>query len=196
MNVGGYQGKVGYSQPQMNVGGYQGNVGYSQPQPQMNMNVGGYQGNVGYPQPQKINMNVGYPNVNYSPHVNVGLNPNMQYSTGQGGVVVINQGLGNNNRPYVCGRVVPRIDACGAVAVLVLNIFFPGFGTMICGCVPHEGSMNCCGDCCCFFWLGYAHCLLTPILVGWILGIVLGCQLIAVAALPYEAPPTTYIVKS
>ena len=198
MNVG----VSGNYNPNINVGvsggydaGYNNNMnaGYNN-----NMNAGvsagygggvGYQGNVGYSQPQ---MNVGYS----TPHVNVGMNPNMGMGYGnQGGVVILNQGMGMDMRPYVCGRPVPKIDPCSAIAVLILNIFFPGFGTMICGCIPHEGSMNCMGDCCCFFWLGYAHCLLWPILVGWILGIVLGCQLIAVAAMPYEGYPTTIIVK-
>jgi hypothetical protein len=141
----------------------------------VNMNMGGNM-NMGYQQPQ-VHMNMAPMNVHVGGPV---------YG---GGVVVGGMGIGMAGmfmRPMVCGRPVPKIDPCAAIAVLILNIFWPGFGTMICGCVPHYGSIDCCGDCCCFYWLGYLHFMTCGILVGWILGIVLGCQLITVANMPIE----------
>ena len=89
--------------------------------------------------------------------------------------------------PLICGRPVPIVSNFSAMAVLILNIFLPGWGTMLVGIAPQKRSENCCGDCCCFFWLGWLHFILWPILVGWILAIILGCQLVAVSAMEAEA---------
>jgi len=165
------------------------NVNYQQP----NMNMQYQQPNVNMQTPN-VNYNQGYqPQQQYGGGMNVGYQQqyvggmNMGYGQpqyGMGGVVVVNNMM--NIRPWVCGRPVPKISPCAAIAVLILNIFWSGLGTMVCGCVPHEGSMNCIGDCCCFFWLGFAHFILWYFIVGWILAMILGCQLIQVASMPFD----------
>jgi len=97
-----------------------------------------------------------------------------------------------NTLPTICGRNVPKISNCAALACLVINIFFPGLGTMICGCIPHEGreSENFTGDCCCYFWLGVVHFLLWPLLIGWILSILFGCNLLTVSNMELQPEPT------
>jgi len=154
-------------------------------QANVNMNAPGVEMTSGAGYNNNMNMNAGYNNnmnQGYNNNMNMQMQtPQMNMGMGGGSVMVVNNMM--PMVPYVCGRPVPHIGHCGAIAVLILNIFWPGFGTAICGCIPHYGSMNCIGDCCCFYWLGVAHFLLWGILVGWILGIVLGCQLITVAAM-------------
>jgi hypothetical protein len=121
-------------------------------------------------------MNMGMNNQGMNMGMNQGYNPQvMSVGIAQPGLMLV------NTRPYVCGLPVPNIGSGGAIAVLILNIFFPGLGTMVCGCIPHKEMTSFTGHCCCFFWLGVAHLTLTFFSVGWILGIVLGCQLITVA---------------
>ena len=185
----------------LNVGGGCGSVN-----PNVNVELGHVNVNVDSPKIYSPSVEVSAPPMAYNAHHNVGINVGGGYHGNMGGgyhaghnsgygasnVVVVNNAqmqmhaLNEMMHPHVCGRPVPRIDPCSALAVLILNIFFPGFGTMICGCVPHYGSDNCMGDCCCFFWLGWLHFILWGILVGWILGIILGCQLIVVSAMDME----------
>ena len=108
---------------------------------------------------------------------------------GMGGVTLVNYSI----RPYVCGRPVPKIEPCAAIAVLVLNIFFPGFGTMIVGCLPVKDQVNFVSDCCFFYWLGNFHLVFALSCVGWIFAIVLGVQLMTVANMPDE-PPAVIVV--
>jgi len=98
-----------------------------------------------------------------------------------GGTTIINGGY--NTYPNSCGHPVPRVSVGAAIACLIINIFFPGFGTMISGCVPNENKIDFIGNCCCFFWLGVLHISTVIIFVGWILAIVFGVQLITVANL-------------
>jgi len=83
--------------------------------------------------------------------------------------------------PNACGHPVPKIDLGVAIACLLINIFIPGLGTMIAGCVPNENRVEFVSNCCCFFWLGVMHMTFTGLLFGWILAIIFGAQLITAA---------------
>ncbi len=64
-------------------------------------------------------------------------------------------------------EIAPVGSCCGCM-LLLLNIFFPGFGTMINSCLGH----HCSGT---TFLVGIAQLLLTPLLIGWIWSIWWGC---------------------
>ena len=60
----------------------------------------------------------------------------------------------------------PNLDVGTAVFILIMNIFFPGLGTMIMGCF----SVNCCTWNC----IGLCQMFLSIIIVGWIWAIITG----------------------
>jgi len=88
--------------------------------------------------------------------------------------------------PNICGTPIPKIEFGAAIFILVINLFLPGLGTMIVGCIIPENQIYFPTNCCCFFWLGVVHSLFSVILIGYILGIVFGCQLIQVSKLNLE----------
>lgn len=94
--------------------------------------------------------------------------------------------LGWSNWPTACGVFVPKISTGAAIFILVLNIFFPGIGTMFAGCFPAENSKDKVTTGCCFFWLGWAHLALSLSLIGWILAIVFGIQLLQCSNLIWD----------
>jgi len=81
-------------------------------------------------------------------------------------LVLINQGL----EPNVCGNSIPILDPGTAMVILILNIFFPGIGTMVCGCVGRNA--NPCG----WFMIGFLQIILIFCLIGWIWSIITGIQ--------------------
>ena len=84
------------------------------------------------------------------------------------------------DHPISCGRYIPRVSTCSAIMVLIFNILFPGFGTMLLGCCV-------CNECCCWFWVGMAQSWLACVIVGWIWAIVFACQAITVSNYPVMA---------
>ncbi len=66
----------------------------------------------------------------------------------------------------------PKLDNCTAILILILNIFFPGIGTMIIGCVAgHDQATWIC--------IGLAQMLLACIFfIGWIWAIVTGVVIV------------------
>ena len=62
-----------------------------------------------------------------------------------------------------CKASIPTMSCCCAWLLLFVNIFLPGFGTMIMAC---KNWNNCC------FLIGVLQCILAGVLVGWIWAIV------------------------
>ena len=87
-------------------------------------------------------------------------------------VVVVNQSPG----------LVPHVPEGLAIVSLVLNIFFPGIGTMTlaCGPIPAPGQIS----------LGFIQMILTFCLIGWIWAIIHSFQAIALSG----SPQTTLII--
>ena len=72
-----------------------------------------------------------------------------------------------------------------ACLFLILNIFFPGVGTMVHACFgPHVARGIC---------YGLLQMLLAPTLVGWVWSIVYGMQIVSSSTMHYEQrhPSTT-----
>ena len=104
-------------------------------------------------------MNQGYPPQNQGPY-------GQQTQTN---VVVVSM-----NEPNVCGNRIPSVDGAVAIIILIINIFFPGIGTMIIGCVG--GNTNCLA----WFCIGLLQIFLVPIfLIGWIWSIITGCKVMS-----------------
>lgn len=80
------------------------------------------------------------------------------------------------NQDSICGHPIPRVDPCTALIILLLNIFFPGWGTVVLGCVGYNAN------CCKFLLLGILQFLLVPvILIGWIWAIITGIAVLRVS---------------
>jgi len=62
----------------------------------------------------------------------------------------------------------PILGKTLALIILILNIFFPGLGTMIMGC-----SSESCGK---WFCYGLLQSLLAPLIIGWIWAICTGIK--------------------
>lgn len=77
-----------------------------------------------------------------------------------------------------CGVMINIIDPSQAVIVLILNIVFPGIGTMVYGCMGRASSR-----CCCWFLLGLCQDFLGFICIGWIWGIIFALKVMAASAL-------------
>ena len=57
---------------------------------------------------------------------------------------------------------IPSVSACSAAFVFILNVFFPGVGTLVLACL---GPSISCGS---QFCVGMLQILLFPFLIGWI----------------------------
>jgi hypothetical protein len=63
----------------------------------------------------------------------------------------------------------PSFHVGVAITILILNIFFPGIGTMVLGClVPKNGCMWVC--------IGFAQFFLAMFIIGWVWAIIVGVQ--------------------
>jgi len=71
----------------------------------------------------------------------------------------------------VCGHPCPRLEPQTGLIILILNIIFPGLGTMIVGCIGR--NVNCCA----WVLIGIGQSLLTVCIVGWIWSILVGIQI-------------------
>jgi hypothetical protein len=77
-----------------------------------------------------------------------------------------------------CGVMINIIDPSQAIIVLILNIIWPGIGTMVYGCMGRASSR-----CCCWFLLGLCQDFLGYICIGWIWGIIFALKVMAASAL-------------
>lgn len=74
--------------------------------------------------------------------------------------------------PSVCGNEIPILDPGTALVILILNIFFPGIGTMIAGCVGRNANVGA------WFCIGFLQLILLFCLIGWIWSIITGIQVL------------------
>ena len=72
----------------------------------------------------------------------------------------------------ICGLNIPFIDQTTALIYLILNLIFPGFGTMLIGCTYQNPN------CCKWVLLGFAQSLTGICCVGWIWAIVTSVQVL------------------
>ena len=83
-------------------------------------------------------------------HINVNVNPKIEEETE---IVVNKNGIDRDELTdhvedfLLCGVPYPILTECQALAVLLMNIFFPGFGTQLIGCISKE-------QCCFWYWIG------------------------------------------
>ena len=97
--------------------------------------------------------------------------PTMQ-QTSTNNVIVVQQNASpiviernSNNADY------PKLQVGLALAVLILNIFLPGIGTIVMGCVSNNsGSWICIGIC---------QMFLTFLIIGWIWAIITGIMCVS-----------------
>lgn len=69
-----------------------------------------------------------------------------------------------------CFDVINETDRCTALICLILNIFLPGFGTMLNGC--------CGAKCPIAILVGILQILLIPVLlIGWVWSILYGLEI-------------------
>lgn len=170
----------GYPQQQQN-NPYQPNPQINQGFPQQSNNpYQQNQGNQGFPQNNNTYQGQqSYPPQNnnpYHPQTNQGYQQtNQPYQSvnqqqPQTNVVVLSM-----DEPNVCGNRVPILDTGVAIIILVINILFPGLGTMIVGCIG-GGSTNCFA----WFCIGFLQLFLFPVfLIGWIWSIMTGIMVVS-----------------
>lgn len=82
------------------------------------------------------------------------------------------------NDPHICGNVIPILDPGTACVILILNIFFPGVGTMVMGCAGRNAN------CIAWFFIGWLQLIMTFLLIGWIWSIITGCHAVSRANSP------------
>jgi len=92
----------------------------------------------------------------------------------QRNIIVVQPGL----EPNVCGNPIPVLDPGTALVVLILNIFFPGVGTIVCGCVGRNSNVVA------WFFIGILQLVLIFCLIGWIWAIITGIQVLQRANQP------------
>ena len=63
---------------------------------------------------------------------------------------------------------IPSVNGCCAFFILILNIFFPGVGTLVLACI---GDRFACGN---QFLVGILQIILAPLIIGWIWSIYWG----------------------
>jgi len=98
--------------------------------------------------------------------------------------------------PKQCDHPIPKVSPSQAIFCLIVNIVLPGIGTMIAGCIIPENEINYTRNCCCIFWLGFLHLILTPVFVGYIFALVYGCNLIYVSNMPLKEPEFSIYVMN
>ncbi len=160
-----------------------------------NMNVGGgVNANVNYPQLDNVNNPYPSPgvqgqvnNYNYQnqsqPQVNTAhIQYQQNYQPQQPTIVIAQPSLSsvqlNTAKDTICGNQIPYLDPTTGLVILILNIIFPGLGTMIVGCVGRNAN------CCAWFFIGFAQYLLVFCIVGWIWSILTGIQVYSKASQP------------
>jgi hypothetical protein len=90
----------------------------------------------------------------------------------------------------VGGRVIPKLNPSLAIGLLIINIFFPGLGTMIVGCVSHQSDV-CCGWVC----VGLLQMIFASCIFGWVWAVISACAIVSVANDPDYSDNVVVIVK-
>jgi hypothetical protein len=110
------------------------------------------------PQHETYNKNV-YLKPNYYSNVH---NPELQavYQPSSQPVIVFNE----VNVVELTDTVYPSVSVGLAIAILFINMFFPGIGTMIIGCFSQAPGY--------FICIGFLQSILAIILIGWIWALV------------------------
>jgi len=113
------------------------------------------------------------PQVNMEP-VNIKVNtPNINVQT-VAVPVDVNLSI-TSSETHVCGLEIPCISPTQAIVVLVLNILWPGLGTMVLPCMAKSQQ------CCQWFLVGLAQDFLGYVCIGWIWGIIMSMKVIALS---------------
>ncbi len=98
----------------------------------------------------------------------------------------------------VGGRVIPKLSPTMASGVLLLNIFFPGLGTMVVGCYISEKnseSENKNEVCCGWFCIGLLQMIFASCIFGWVWSIIAACSIMSVANDPDYSDDVVVVVK-
>ena len=96
----------------------------------------------------------------------------------------------NDKIRTVGGRVIPKLSPTLAIGLLILNIFFPGLGTMIVGCVSKQKDV-CCG----WFCIGFLQMIFASCIFGWVWAIISACAIVSVANDPEYSDNVIVVVK-
>ena len=96
----------------------------------------------------------------------------------------------NDKIRTVGGRVIPKLEPIMAIGLLILNIFFPGLGTMIVGCVSPQKEV-CCG----WFCIGFLQMIFASCIFGWVWAIISACAIVSVANDPDYSDNVIVVVK-
>ena len=119
-----------------------------------------------------------YNNPNYNPTYNPTYNPNQpNYNQGymppanNNNVIVVNNTTPAQTTPAVIvvnndDSGYPRLDKVMALIILIVNVFAPGIGTIIMGCVGNKAEG--------FICIGVCQLLLAIFIIGWIWSIITG----------------------
>jgi hypothetical protein len=94
----------------------------------------------------------------------------------QPNVVIINE-----HKTVIHKHSYPNISMGAAILVLIMNIVFPGVGTMIMGCLCNDGN-----NACHWIWIGFAQLLLAFFIFGWIWAIFTGAMAVGYANSNYN----------
>lgn len=93
-------------------------------------------------------------------------NPNVIYVPQQ--VIIVEKHTNHRHKH----EGYPKLYQGTAILILLLNVFFPGIGTMLIGCISGENVLN-------WICIGIAQLLLSWIIIGWVWAIITGVMLIS-----------------
>ena len=96
----------------------------------------------------------------------------------------------NDKIRTVGGRVIPKLNPTLAIGLLIVNIFFPGLGTMIVGCVSSQKDV--CGG---WFCIGFLQMIFALCIFGWVWAIISACAIVSVANDPDYSDDVIVVVK-
>nr|XP_054759858.1 protein SPEC3-like [Lytechinus pictus] len=119
-------------------------------------------------------------------------NPTIVVAPVQPQTVVVHQ---NTREPNACRAAIPSMHIALSVTCLIINIIFPGIGTIVAGfavfCCANPGQSDGgkVGTFCLNFWVGILQLALALFLVGWIWAIIWGTIMVAMSA-EYHNPGT------
>ncbi len=74
---------------------------------------------------------------------------------------------------------IPCLSKSWAIIILIMNIFLPGWGTIVLGCLSEHHSSY-------FILIGFLQFLLAGIIIGWIWAIITGVKVLNKSASDYE----------
>ena len=68
-------------------------------------------------------------------------------------------------------KTIPKLNCCIAIILFVLNVCFPGTGTMLLGFSKGKNH----------FKVGVSQLLLSIVLIGWVLSIIWGLEILKIS---------------